>query len=218
VSAAPPRPARVLRSCRMQRPRGWPRRSPPLFALSIAAVVALCAAFARASVSIAVTWEALLGQSTAAAIVTPTESHSAWEAGRIYTYTRARVDRAVSGALAPGADVWIRTMGGEVGPVGQVVEGEPVLTVGEPSLVFLHAGPPGTLEVTARGQGQFPVVAADAKAPAHLVRSRAVGALVQPPVAVPAAPPRLAAEVLHGRPVDDAAREVAAAWDRTHAR
>jgi len=104
-----------------------------------------------------------------------------------------------------------------VGKIGQLVEGEAVLAVGRSSLLFLRAGPAGTLDVTARGQGQFPVVAdVDPAKPARLVRSNATGALL-PPRAVAGATSRLAADVLHGRVVEEAAGDIAAAWSRAHA-
>src|ERR1700687_3115909 len=123
---------------------------------------------ARASTSLAVTWEGLLRESTAAVLVTPVDSRAAWENGLIYTYTRVRVDRYVSGQLALMAEVSVRTMGGVVGKIGQSVEGEAVLVPQQPSLLFLHAGPAGAYDVTARGQGQFPVVADDPKLPARV--------------------------------------------------
>jgi hypothetical protein len=186
----------------------------------VAVAAAVVAVDARASVSIQITWDSLLRESTAAVVATPTETRSAWESGRIYTYVHLRVDRAMAGELATGADPWVRTMGGVVGKIGQLVDGEAVLAPGQASLLFLHPGPPGAYVVTARGQGQFPLVPdADPKAPPHLVRSNSAGALVPPRGAqgpVPAAP--MAADVVHGRLVDDVARDVAAAWDRTHAR
>jgi hypothetical protein len=130
-------------------------------------VAALLVADARASVSIAVTWDGLLRESTAAALVTALDGRAVWEGDRIYTYTHVRVDRGVAGELATGDEAWVRTMGGVVGRVGQVVDGEPVLTRGQTSLLFLHpipARPPGAFDVTARGQGQFPLVA-DEKTP-----------------------------------------------------
>jgi hypothetical protein len=184
--------------------------------LGACAVAAVVSSDARASVSIQVTWDGLLRESTAAVVATPVATSPVWENGRIYTYTHVHVDRPIAGAL-PGADAWIRTMGGVVGDVGQLVEGEAVLATGHTSLLFLHPGPQGAYVVTARGQGQFPVVpGADPKAPPHVVRSNAAGALVPPrPVGpVPVAP--LAADVLHGRMVDDAAASIVADWDRTH--
>jgi hypothetical protein len=186
-----------------------------LFGACAVLLVALVAADARASVSIAVTWEGLLRESTAVAVVVPVETRPLWENGRIYTYTRVRVDRAVAGE--PGAELWVRTMGGVVGKIGQIVDGEAVLAPGQASLLFLHPGPGTYWEVTARGQGQFPVVADD-KAHPKLVRSTAVGAIFAPRVAAGAPPPVLAAAFVHGRAVDDVAHDVAAAWGRTHAR
>jgi hypothetical protein len=173
---------------------------------------------AHASISIAVTWDGLLRESTAAVVATPVEAKPVWENGRIYTYTRVRVQRSVAGELAPGADAWVRTMGGVVGKIGQLVDGEAVLAPGQASLLFLHPGPVGAFDVTARGQGQFPVVPADDKTPTHLVRSNAAGSLVPPRLLPSQTPARLAADVVHGRGVDDVARDVAATWDRAHGR
>ena len=179
----------------------------------------LCASSdARASVSLAVTWEGLLSESSSASIVTPAESMAVWEDGRIYTYTRVRVDRALAGDLKTGDTGWVRTMGGVVGSIGQQVEGEPVLAPAQTTLLFLHPGNPGTLEVTGRGQGQYAMSLGGPGLPPRLSLNRAAGMLVPRRVAVPAAAPQLATEVLHGRTLDDAAREIASAWDRTHAR
>jgi hypothetical protein len=171
---------------------------------------------ARASVSIAVTWDGLLRESTLAVLGTAGESHGVWENGRIYTYTRVRFDRGVAGAAASGSDGWVRTMGGVVDQIGQLVEGEATFAPGRSSLLFLHPGPAGTYEVTARAQGQFPVQNDDPKQPPRLIRGSGLGALVLRNQAT--ASPRLAADVVHGRLVDDVVRDVVADWDRTHAR
>jgi hypothetical protein len=171
---------------------------------------------ARASISFAVSWDALVRGSSSVAVVTPMDARSVWEDGRICTYTHVNVDRAVAGELATGGDAWVRTLGGIVGKVGQVVDGEAVFSPGRASLLFLRHGAAGTHDVTARGQGQFPVVPdADPALPARVTRSHVAGLLL---------PPRdegsglLAAAVLHGQLVDDAAREIAAAWTAAHAR
>jgi hypothetical protein len=191
-----------------------------VFAASVA-VVALATSDAGPSVSIQVTWDGLLRESMAAAIVTPRDAESVWENGRIYTYTHVHVDRAIAGELTTGADVWVRTMGGAVGKIGQRVEGEAVLAPGHASLLFLHSGgnaPDGIFQVTARGQGQFPVVpATDTAAPPVLVGSTGVGALVPPHTVGPVPAPVFAADVVHGRPVKEVAADVAAAWVRMHA-
>jgi hypothetical protein len=176
---------------------------------------------AHASVSIAVTWDGLLRESTVAVVASALDSHAAWENGRIYSYTRVRVDRAVAGDMASGGEAWVRTMGGVVGNIGQIVEGEAVLMPGEQSLLFLRQGPAGCYEVTARGQGQFPVVVADrsaAKLPPFVVRSHSAGALVAPQLVVSTAAVHLAADMLHGRSVDEVATVIASDWSRMHAR
>jgi hypothetical protein len=187
-----------------------------LIALAVPPLGLLLPAPSRASVSIAVSWEGLLQESSSAAIATPFESRAVWENGRIYTYTHVRIDRSIIGDTATGGDAWVRTMGGIVGKIGQSVEGEAILSLGHSSLLFLRAGPVSSFEVTARGQGQFPVVAgSDPTQPAHVVRNNAVGLLLArrgPPATAP-----LAGEFLHGRSIDDAAREVNFAWGRTHA-
>ncbi len=182
---------------------------------------------AQASVSIAVVFDALVRESSAVAIVTPLEQRSVWEDGRIYTYSRVRADQAVAGDLAAGGEAWIRTLGGVVGHIGQLVDGEPVLTNGRPSLLFMRPGSAGTLEVTARAQGQFAVTLDDTKAQ-RLMRSSSVGVLLPPPKsvqtqsaqsAVPLAPTStlLAHEVLHNKKLDDGVRDIALAWKRLHA-
>jgi MYXO-CTERM domain-containing protein len=163
---------------------------------------------ASASVSVAAAFEDLVRQSTAVAAVTPVERQVQWEGGRIVTYTRVRVDSAVAGELPQ--DVWVRTLGGEIGKVGQIVEGEPSFVVGQPSLVFLRARARG-FEVTARAQGQFAIVVGADKV-SRLASARDVGAIL--PAAAGAS--RVAREVLVGREIADASREIATTWARVH--
>lgn len=180
--------------------------------------MALVASDAKASVSLPVTWDALVRGSTAAVVITPRGSRALWEDGHICTYTHVHVERSVAGELGEGADAWVRTLGGVVGKVGQIVDGEAVFVPGRASLVFLRPGAVGSFDVTARGQGQFPVVpGADATHPATVIQSHSVGVLVPRPEVPGAAHVALASEVLHGRAIDDAAHEIVAAWAATHA-
>jgi hypothetical protein len=185
------------------------------------ACAVLAPVVAHASVSIAVSWDGLLRESSSACIVTAFEARGAWENGRIYTYTHIRIDRAVAGNLATGSDAWVRTMGGVVGDIGQRVEGEATLAQGQSSLLFLRPGlstaVPHSFEVTARGQGQFPLETSDPKLPTRISAGHALGLLVPPHVLQTDVSPRLAAEVLLGRTVDEAVREVTARWSQTHA-
>jgi MYXO-CTERM domain-containing protein len=195
-----------------------------------AGVSALAARDAQASVSIAVLFDDLVRDSSAAAIVTPMEQRSVWENGRIYTYTRAHVDRAVAGESL-GEETWIRTSGGVVGKIGQIVEGEASLTPGRPTLLFVQRLDPasgGVYLVSARAQGQFPVVMGADKQ-LRVVHAYGTGVLMTPPSSrvataqrtraaqglAPDAP--LASDVLHQRAVDAAVAEIAAAWSRIHA-
>lgn len=205
-----------------------------LLCLTLAAPVAastFVSTDADASIMIAVTWDALLKDASAVAVVTPVEATSVWENGRIYTYTRVHVDNGVAGELGTGAETYVRTLGGVVGKIGQLVDGEPVLTMGRPNLLFLHAGPAGSMEVSARAQGQFPVTL-DENKKERLARSSAVGLLLPPKpgldmksgvstqsvtgAAASATPVVLAQDVLHGKPLDEALRDTAAAWKRAH--
>ncbi len=190
---------------------------------------------AHASVMIAVPFESLVKDADAVAVVVPEEAKSVWEDGRIYTYTKVRIDQGVAGDTG-GQELWIRTMGGVVGKIGQLVDGEPVFTVNKPALLFLRkfkAG--GTWEVSARAQGQFPVVLDEATKTKRIIRSANVGMLLPPkntptqvegqvqgptPQARGAASDvskiRLAGDVLHDRPLDEAVKEIASTWKRLH--
>ncbi len=194
---------------------------------------------AHASVSIAVGFDALVKDADAVGILTPVDSKSVWEDGRIVTYTRVKIDQAIAGDAAAGSEAWVRTMGGVVGKVGQLVDGEPVLTAGRPSLVFMRKWKQGgNWEVSARAQGQFPISEEsrdnDKIKIRKVMRSSSVGMLLPPkpaqkplgPIApqsvtngvqVEDAKVRLAGEVLHDRPLDDAVREITTAWKRLHA-
>ncbi len=193
--------------------RSWARHA--LLAVVIAVVaLAYDARDARASVSVAVTYEGLLRDSNSVVVATAVEQRSVWEGERIYTYSRLHVDTSVAGELKPSEETWVRTLGGAVGKIGQIVDGEAVFTVGRPSLVFLHRDRSGTYVVTARAQGQFGLYV-DEQSAVHVRKSNAMGALFAPKGANANLP--LASDVIHGRAMNDAAQDIAAAWTRVHA-
>jgi hypothetical protein len=169
---------------------------------------------AAASVSIPVTFDDLVGRATAAAIVMPIEQHGVWEDGRIATYTHLRIERRVAGTLPES--VWVRTEGGAVGHVGQIVEGEAAFVPGTPSLVFLHprrdGGSATAFGVVEGAQGQFPIVTEGRRSP-RLVMSPHMGGLVPPASTSP-----LARDVLVDVALEDAAKAIAAAWAHRHSR
>ncbi len=168
---------------------------------------------ARASVSVAIPFDTLVRASSAVVVGTATDQRSVWEGGRIYTYSRLHVDSAIAGELHEDDEAWVRTIGGLVGDVGQVVDGEAVLTVGRPSLLFLHRTTLGFV-VTARAQGQFGLYT-DEQSQLRVRKSSAVGALL-PAKGIDGTVP-LAADIIHGRAVADAVKDIAQAWSRAHA-
>lgn len=168
---------------------------------------------ARASISVTVTFDDLVRRASAAAVVVPVDRRGVWEDGRIVTYTHVRVERLVAGRLPE--EVWVRTFGGSVGHVGQLVEGEATFAQAEPSLVFLHlhvtgGGSPEMFGVVEGAQGQFMLVTNGGQLP-RLAPARSVGALVPPPGS-----PRLARDALVDRSLEDAVREIHAAWTHFH--
>ncbi len=227
-------------------------RSSLLAALLVSAPAAalLVPSDAQASVSIAIGFDALVKDADTVGIVTPQEAKTLWEDGRIYTYTRVKIDQGIAGELGTGTEGWVRTMGGVVGKIGQMVDGEPVLTTNKPALLFLRKLKSGSgWEVSARAQGQYPVLTDSATKTRKVIRSASVGVLFPP---TPPAPPvparanaevtvpnvdpkaqsvatpastttngqvkaiRLAGDVIHDRPVDEVAREIATTWKKLH--
>jgi len=118
---------------------------------------------ADASVARALTLGELVRTSTSVVLVTAVAKRSSWQtiAGtrRIVTETRLRVEELVSGADPSSSEIVVRTLGGAVGTVGQIVEGEAELTIGEQSLTFVSQNHPDFYWVTAMGQGHYPVTA-----------------------------------------------------------
>lgn len=115
---------------------------------------------ARASVARALSLPELVRQSTRVMLATPLQAESRWEtvgrARRIVTYTRLRVDEPFHGD-GEASEVLVRTLGGRVGNVGQIVHGEAMLTPGELAVVFLGPAPDGALAVAGMSQGHYPV-------------------------------------------------------------
>ena len=193
-----------------------------LFA-SLVAALAICAP-ADASVSIAVSFDALLHDSTSASVATPTEARAVWENGRIVTFTHVHVDRAIASDLKNGDKTWVASLGGIVGTVGQVVDGEPQLHVGVPYLLFLKPDPsatPGTRIVTARAQGQYHLHTAKNSAGAPIVkviRNPSAGELLAPKAIANGSIVKTAADAIADRAIDDVAKDVAAGWSKAHAK
>ncbi len=200
------------------------RRSPKrtrLFAFLLGASVAVCGAWiggarnASANVTVEVLLDDLVQHASAVAIVVAAEDQTAWEDGRIATYTHVHVERLVAGQL--GGDIWVRTLGGTVGNVEQIVEGQATFAPGSRSLVFVHPhhdpvtrAPTGALGVVEGAQGQFSIVAREGHPPL-LVATPGMGSLLPPPSSA-----RTARDSLRDRGLEDAAREIIGLWVRKH--
>jgi hypothetical protein len=176
---------------------------------------------AAASTSVELSMSELVGGATLVVAGTPVDHRSVWEGDasshgrRIVTYTRLKVDRVVDGA--PRAEVWIRTLGGEVGDIGQQVAGEAALRVAEPCLLFLKERTDGTQVVVGMSQGQYLL---ESRAGGGAVRVRAPLEGGQHVVAKlqPAGPKTASARAtLIGRTLDEV-EQLVAAERRAHAR
>jgi hypothetical protein len=117
---------------------------------------------AHASIARALRLAELVKASEQVVVGVPVEAWSRWEevasSRRIVTYTRVRVEETVGGAPT-GSEVLVRTLGGQVDKIGQVVYGEAILSHGERSLLFLHQASDGKTLVAGMAQGHFPLKA-----------------------------------------------------------
>jgi hypothetical protein len=114
---------------------------------------------AAATTALAVSLDELVARSGKIFFGRPLTAHSRWVdlgAGRrIVTYTTVQVEEPLEGELE--AQYVVRTLGGKVGKVGQLVHGEAHLRIGEDNLIFLRKNRDGAHVVTARAQGQYPL-------------------------------------------------------------
>jgi len=93
-------------------------------------------------------------------VAQPLESHSAWqEVGarrRIVTFTRISVEQPVDGKPPARKELLVRTLGGRVGDLAQVVPGEARLIKGRHDLLFVSPDRySGELCVTGMAQGHY---------------------------------------------------------------
>lgn len=157
---------------------------------------------AEASTAVAYTLEELIDAAPTVVIAKAIERESKWEkvgdSKRIVTYTKLEIASEVLGA-GPKT-VWVRTLGGVVGKIGQQVAGEARFELGRTSLVFLAQAPAGITVVAGAAQGHYPAVADEAdEAPVRLRVSPSLGKIIERPG------PRITAlQRLVGRSVPDA--------------
>ncbi len=126
---------------------------------------------ASASVARAVSLEFLVRLSDRVALVTPLGGTSRWETvgnrRRIVTHTRVRIDQTLAG-VDGDVELMVRTLGGRVGKVGQIVHGEATLVIHEQAVVFLKRHSSEAHSVAVMAQGHYPL------------GSRAAGVVLRP--------------------------------------
>lgn len=136
----------------------------------------------RASTARAVGLGDLVARSTRIVHATPLQGDSRFEdmgdTRHIVTYTRLRVDEAMQGATGE-SEILVRTLGGHVGKLGEIVHGEAQLAINEGCVVFLQTNADGIEQVTEMAQGHFPLVT-DAAGSLRLRPSRNLPHLLDP--------------------------------------
>ena len=135
-------------------------RFPRLVRIATASAIGLTAlGGARASTLVQLSVDELCRRATLVVAATAQDRVVVWEdtssgrGRRIVTYTRMRVDHVIDGTAPP--ELWVRTLGGSIGDVGQRVDGEAVLAPGQPGLFFLRAFADGPHGVVGMAQGQY---------------------------------------------------------------
>lgn len=163
---------------------------------------------ASASTFVELTLADLLRLSNLVVVGTAAEQTSVWEDAdggrgrRIVTYTHVVTDKVVKAEAPAPSDLWVRTLGGQVGDIGQHVDGEAAIVPLQSCLMFLRARGDGTHAVSGMAQGHFPVTASRVGEPPRIMVSPAIGRLVlrsSPPVTS-----RPARELLDSKTVDEA--------------
>lgn len=192
---------------------------------------------AHASVSYAVDTDRLLTRAELVIRATPLDDYCTWEGTRIVTYTKLHVDERIAGETKE-SDIWVRSLGGEVEHLAQWVDGEPVFTIGQPTLMFLGKDTSGAYVSVARAQGQMPMRFDETTKTWVTRKNPYVGVLV--PRKAEAAPPsastagkaatpttktavkpmvtvlRPAVEELAERPLDELRTELRSRWTKVH--
>jgi hypothetical protein len=128
----------------------------PCLALSGAALVDCPSA--EASVSLQLSLQQLTSFSDRVVVGSSVESFSKWEpreegGQRIVTLHRIRLERSIVGDGPQ--ELWIKTLGGKVGSIGQRVDGEAVLPKAQRVLLFLQKIDETTFFVVGLGQGVY---------------------------------------------------------------
>jgi len=148
--------------------------------LSSAAATSVLGVKASATVARSLTLEALVRSSSRISVVTALASESHFEElgrrRRVVTDTRVRVEEAIAKGESVESELMVRTLGGSVGRLGELVHGQAHLALGEPCVAFLLRGPDGLHYVNGMAQGHYPLTQGNVK---RLLQSRDLGEVLQ---------------------------------------
>lgn len=117
-------------------------------------------ASARATLARALRVEELVARSQHVVVGEPLDAHCDYEeiGGRkhIVTYTRVRTLELLAGSTPKQDELLVRTLGGRVGKLGELVAGEAQLVLGAQGVLFVTPARE-VLAVTAMAQGHYPL-------------------------------------------------------------
>ncbi len=148
---------------------------------ALGAALPLRAGRADASTFRALSVQQLARASRACVVARVLQTESHWDSTRgkrvIVTDTRLAVEERIGGVLED-AEIIVRTLGGQVGDIGQIAHGEAVITRKSPGVLFLAAVPGvvGILRVTGMAQGHYSI--AEQEGVPRLLASPHLGKLV----------------------------------------
>ena len=116
---------------------------------------------AAATVARSLSLPALVRGSSRIVVVTALGAESHFEElgrrRRVVTDTRVRVEERVAKGQTVESELLVRTLGGSVGRLGELVHGQARLVLGEACLAFLLQGPDGLHYVNGMAQGHYPL-------------------------------------------------------------
>jgi hypothetical protein len=136
-------------------------RRDALGGLGLTLAVGIMPRVAHATVARGISLEALSKRSEHILVGTPLASSVRYETiggqRRIVTDTRVRIDETLAQSAASDSEILVRTLGGVLNGVGELVHGEAELVLNERSVVFLRKRPDGILHLQGMAQGHYPL-------------------------------------------------------------
>jgi hypothetical protein len=116
---------------------------------------------AQATLARGLTLEALSKRSEHILVATPLASTARYEMiggqRRIVTDTRVRIEETLARSAPADSEVMVRTLGGVLDGVGELVHGEADLVLDERSVIFLCARNGGIHHLQGMAQGHYPL-------------------------------------------------------------